>query len=174
MKAKINLLRAILSILLLAVFLMIFKFSGQDGEKSGSLSREITENLTKNVKYIQQLEESKKEEVLGKIEHFIRKLAHFSLYTLVGILAMSLMSTYDWKQRKRMGISFAIGFLYAILDEIHQSFIPGRAPLVGDILIDSLGVVVGTCIVLICLMVVKRIKHTSKIRQTSTINDKFT
>ena len=102
MKAKINLLRAILIILLIALFSTIFNFSGQDGEKSGSLSREITESVTKDIKKIQQLETNKKEEVLDAVEHFIRKLAHFSLYTLVGILAMSLMSTYHLKKIKKI------------------------------------------------------------------------
>ena len=156
MKAKINLLRAILSILLLAVFLMIFNFSSQDGEKSGSLSREITINVTKDIKTIQQLEQNKKEEVLNNIEHFIRKLAHFSLYTLVGILAMSLMSTYDLKLTRRIGISFGIGAIYAISDEIHQSFIPDRTPLVGDVIIDSCGVLVGIGIVFAVISVVKK------------------
>lgn len=171
MRTKINILRAILIILLLALFSTIFNFSSQDGEKSGSLSREITEMITKNIKSIEQFEKSKKEEILGKIEHIVRKLAHFSLYTLVGILAMSLMSTYHLKQIKRVGISFAIGALYAILDEIHQSFIPGRTPLVGDVLIDSCGVIVGIGIVLICLAIVRKIRHT---KQTPELNDKFT
>ena len=62
MKAKINILRAILIILLIAVFTTIFNFSGQDGEKSGSISREVTETVTKDIKSIQQLEKSKNEE----------------------------------------------------------------------------------------------------------------
>lgn len=165
MKAKINLLRAILIILLIALFSTIFNFSGQDGEKSGSLSREITESVTKDIKKIQQLETNKKEEVLDAVEHFIRKLAHFSLYTLVGILAMSLMSTYHLKKIKKMGITLGIGVLYAISDEIHQSFIPDRTPLVGDVLIDSCGVMVGIGIVWISLILAEKIKRERQIRE---------
>ena len=143
MNKKINILRAILIILLLMMFETIFNFSNQNGEKSGSISREITEKVTKNIKAIQKLEKSEKEKVLGKIEHYIRKLAHFSLYFMVGILIMSLMSTYDLKNIKRMFISWRIGIIYAASDEFHQIFIPDRTASIFDIIIDSCGVFCG-------------------------------
>ncbi len=159
MNIKINILRAILIILLIMLFMTIFNFSSQDGEESGSLSREVTNRVTKDIKSIQELEKNKKEKVLGEIEHVIRKIAHFSIYTLVGILMMSLMSTYDLKQIKRVGISFGVGVLYAISDEIHQSFTPDRTPLVSDVCIDSCGVIVGIIIVIILLKLVQKIKN---------------
>ena len=140
---KINIVRAILIILLLSLFGTIFNFSNQDGEKSGSLSREITVTITKDIKSIQKLEKSKKEQVLDLIEHIIRKIAHFSLYTLVGLLIMLLMITYNIKQTKRIGVSLIVGALYAISDEIHQSFVPDRTPMIGDVFIDSSGVIFG-------------------------------
>ena len=39
--------------------------------------------------------------------------------------------------------AFAIGALYAVSDEIHQIFVPGRSCELRDILIDSAGVLVG-------------------------------
>ena len=162
MNIKINIVRAMLIILLISVFYTIFGFSNQDGEKSGGVSREITENVTKNVKSIQKLEKSEKEKVLDKIEHIIRKLAHFSLYTLVGILTMSLMSTYNLQQIKRVEISWIIGLIYAISDEIHQAFIPDRTAAVGDVLIDSCGVLFGILIVMVIFKIyIKLIKESN-------------
>lgn len=157
MDAKINILRGILVILLMIMFSTIFNFSAQDGEESGSLSREITENVTKNVKSIQRMEKSKKEKTLDKIEHFIRKLAHFSLYTVVGILMMSLMSTYNLIQMKRLEISLGVGVIYAISDEFHQMFIPDRSSSIIDVFIDSCGVFVGILVVVLGLKVIKRV-----------------
>lgn len=159
---KINIIRTILIILLIAIFTTIFDFSNQDGKKSGSLSREITEVVTKDIKSIQKLEKNAKEEALKKIEHVIRKIAHFSIYTLVGILMMSLMYTYKLEQSKRIGVSFVVGFLYAISDEIHQAFIPDRSPLVGDVCIDSCGVIVGIGIVVIVWKIIGGIKQRKK------------
>jgi len=38
---------------------------------------------------------------------------------------------------------FLIAYLYAISDEIHQSFTPGRTPRFRDTLIDLIGILIG-------------------------------
>lgn len=146
---KINILRGFLIALLILQMWIIFGFSGQDGETSGTISRRITETITKNIKSIQNLKKAEKEKVLKQIEHFIRKLAHFSLYTVVGFLLMSLLSTYKIKQKYRIYISLGIGLMYAISDEIHQSFIPERTPMISDVCIDTCGVITGIIILLV-------------------------
>ena len=40
-------------------------------------------------------------------------------------------------------IPLLIGFLYAVSDEIHQHFVPGRAMQARDVLIDTAGVLLG-------------------------------
>lgn len=148
---KINILRATLIILLFLQMWIIFGFSNQDGEKSGTISRQITETITKNISSIQNMPKDEKEIVLKKIEHIVRKLAHFSIYAVIGFLLMSLMSTYKIKQKNRICISAIIGLLYAISDEIHQAFVPGRGPQITDVGIDFSGVVVGMCMVLVAI-----------------------
>lgn len=44
-------------------------------------------------------------------------------------------------------LALAAGLLYAAGDELHQLFVPGRAGQLRDILIDTAGVLLGTCIV---------------------------
>ena len=41
----------------------------------------------------------------------------------------------------------AAGFLYAVSDEIHQIFVPGRSGEPRDVLIDTSGVLIGICLV---------------------------
>ena len=154
---KINILRGFLIVLLVLQMWIIFGFSGQDGETSGTISRRITETITKNIKSIQNLEKAEKEKVLKQIEHFIRKLAHFSLYTVVGFLLMSLLSTYKLKQKNKIYMSFGIGLMYAISDEIHQSFIPERTPMISDVCIDTCGVITGIIILLVIQFIWYRI-----------------
>lgn len=146
---KKNILRVILIVLLIGTFFKIFSFSSQNGEESSSISQKVTVEITKNIKKIQELEKDKKEEVLAKIEKVIRKLAHFSIYTLVGILIMALMCTYDLKQRKRIIISLIVGIVYASSDEIHQLFVPGRSGMVTDVMIDTSGVALGILIIML-------------------------
>ena len=39
--------------------------------------------------------------------------------------------------------AIVIAGLYAVSDEFHQSFIPGRTPLISDVAIDTLGAALG-------------------------------
>lgn len=161
---KINILRAILVIMLAYTFFTIFGFSNQDGKESSSLSRNITIAITNNIKEIQNLNNDEKEIVLSRIESIIRKIAHFSIYALVGFLLMALFSTYKIQEKPRIIISFIIGFIYAISDEVHQIFIQDRSAQITDVMIDSLGVLLGIFVLMLFLEIVNKfIKHTNKI-----------
>ena len=138
-----------LFILILTTFITIFRFSSQDGQTSSSLSKEVTEKVTKRINKIQNLEETERKNVLSRIEKIIRKIAHFSLYTIVGILLMSLACTYEFTEFKRGGISFLIGLMYACLDELHQFFISERSAQITDVMIDSMGVLFGILLVML-------------------------
>ncbi|MFI3200662.1 MAG: VanZ family protein [Eubacteriales bacterium] len=77
------------------------------------------------------------------MESVIRKLAHVIEYAM---LAMTFYYAYysEGRSRKRMiGVTFICSVAYAISDEVHQLFIPGRAGQVIDVLIDTCGVVLG-------------------------------
>lgn len=149
---KINIVRIIIMILLLGTFYIIFGFSSQNGEESGNLSGKIAKFV------VEQLPIQKTEKSLKRTEAVIRKIAHFSIYTLVGFLLMSFVSTYAIKENKRMIISLIVGILYATSDEIHQSFIPNRSCQLTDVMIDSMGLLLGILILLTILKIHKKIK----------------
>lgn len=152
-----NVLRGILIVLLLCTFYIIFGFSSQDGEKSGGISKRITDFILEKSSKYNSLEMSEKEQVNKRTERIIRKIAHFSIYTLVGFLLMALFSTYEnIKRKNQICISAILGILYAISDEIHQSFTPGRGPKITDVFIDSLGVFFGITVILLILEVINR------------------
>lgn len=150
---KKNFLRTILLILLLGTLFLIFDFSSQDAEKSGGLSSSIAEFVLKQVHH-EEIENKKS--ILERTESIIRKVAHFSIYTLVGLLLMSFVSTYDLQENKRIMISLGIGALYATSDEIHQLFVPGRSGQMSDVILDSMGVLLGILMVLTALELYKK------------------
>ena len=41
-------------------------------------------------------------------------------------------------------LSIALGVAYAVSDEVHQLFVPGRSAEVADLIADALGVTIGT------------------------------
>ena len=83
----------------------------------------------------------------------VRKCAHFTEYLLLGMSLFAAVREYDpvrlerneqW-QRTAL-LSWGIGTLYALTDEIHQAFVPGRSCEIRDMLIDSCGVAAGVLI----------------------------
>ena len=155
---KVKVIRFILVLLLLVTFGMIFNFSNQDSEKSGNTSQKVTEAITKDVKSIQKLNKNEKAKVIDKIEDVIRKIAHFSLYALVGFLLMALFSTYNINEKNKIISTIIIGAIYAISDEFHQSFISGRSGQVSDVFLDTLGVTVGGLFILLIIKTVKKFR----------------
>lgn len=70
----------------------------------------------------------------------IRKLAHFSEYAILGLLVLYYLNDYQSLSIKRIIVyEILFCFLYACSDEIHQYFIPGRAMMFKDVLIDTSG-----------------------------------
>ena len=58
-----------------------------------------------------------------------------------------------------------IGTTYAITDELHQRFIPGRSAQIIDVVIDAEGNLLGVLGVLLIVMLIKRNKEKRKNKQ---------
>lgn len=152
---KRTLFRITMLILLGLTFATIFNFSSQDGQTSGNLSRKVARKIVDVFPYTKNLSENTKNKIVEKSQPIIRKGAHFSIYMLVGIFIMSFISTYKLHLKYKFSISILVGLIYAITDEIHQSFTPGRTPSVIDVGIDTCGVFLGIILVLIVISVYK-------------------
>jgi VanZ family protein len=72
---------------------------------------------------------------LGTWDLALRKGAHMTEYAILAVLLARALS--------RVAPAFALGVLYAISDELHQSFVRGRHAAVLDVAIDSVGLVIG-------------------------------
>lgn len=135
-------------ILIIAWMTLVFYFSNQVSDESSKLSGGITRAILNFFNIL----EGKTLEQQSAIETIIRKLAHYSIYALGGILILLHVNLYKIKTNKKVIISWLIGTAYAITDEIHQLFISGRSGEIRDVCIDSLGVITGIIIFLIILI----------------------
>ena len=161
-KNKVKILRIFLLIIIAIWAFVVFNFSSQDGGDSSGLSRKVVEFFIKN------------EEVINKVEPYVRKAAHFSEYGLGGVLFISLFSTYNWTERKQITISILLGIWYAITDEVHQLMVPGRHGAVFDVYLDTLGFSTGVLAMLLLIKIVKLCrKNNSKTRMEEKSNDRF-
>jgi VanZ family protein len=72
---------------------------------------------------------------LGGWDVVLRKIGHAGEFAVLGaLLARALRSAWP---------AFAVGALYAVSDEVHQVFVPGRAGSPLDVAIDAVGVALG-------------------------------
>lgn len=83
---------------------------------------------------------------LQNINIILRKGAHLFEFLILAILVAWVMGSYEIKGRKASVYVLFIVLLYAVSDEFHQLFVPGRTARVQDILIDFIGGIIGTVI----------------------------
>ena len=83
----------------------------------------------------------------------VRKCAHFTEYLILGAsLCVTVRDMIKEKMHRtayfcQNTAAWCIGTLYAVTDEIHQAFVPGRSCELRDVLIDSCGVLAGVLII---------------------------
>jgi VanZ family protein len=118
---------------------IIFKLSSQPAVQSGKLSTGIAKI---NIKVIEKIKPNAKFDIV-KFDHIIRKNAHFFVYLVLGVFVISALRTSGVRGYKGIVFALLICILYAISDEMHQMFVPGRGAQVKDVIIDSAGACVG-------------------------------
>lgn len=147
-------LRIVLSLLaVLAVMAVIFAFSAAPAEESDQSSGVIVGMILKWFFPDFPTLSAERQLALEKTcSHIVRKCAHFCEYALLGFTLALHVSAVARVRKPRLGYGGAVlvGALYAASDELHQLFVPGRAAMIGDVLIDALGAAFGTAFFLLC------------------------
>ena len=158
MKNKI--LKFITGALVILWMIIVFLFSSETSDKTNNTSGNFTEKIVNIISNVINKSEIEKEELVQKIEPYIRKITHYSLYTIGGsFIIISVIQYKKINEKNRIIISLGIGILYAISDEIHQYFVPGRSCTIKDVYIDSLGIATGICFILITNKIYEYIKY---------------
>ncbi len=83
------------------------------------------------------------------VTKLVRKAAHFSEYALFGWCTVFALTELFRSKWVACIFSELFVFLYAVSDEVHQFFVPGRAMSAMDVAIDSLGALIGIWIYVI-------------------------
>ena len=134
----------------------IFLFSCENADDSSDTSGNFV-NLIISIFYgdYDELPLWEQEEIRGNISHFIRKTAHFTIFAALGFFAFL---TSGQKKLLCKGTAAVLIFcgLYAVSDEIHQYFVPGRACMLRDMLIDTCGSLAGIAAALAALKIFSR------------------
>ena len=123
---------------------IIFYFSSRNTIESNSASKNLIRNVIDKYESITG-KNINKESLVTKLNYPIRKLAHFSIYFLLGLVVYSLFLHTNMKHKLLFSILTCV--VYALFDEIHQLFVLGRTGQVLDVFIDSMGSIIGMLII---------------------------
>jgi len=118
--------------------IIIFYFSHQPVNESSELSEGISKPVVEKLESIIKINIDE-----DKFDYLIRKLAHFTEYMILGILVYMASSKNNIPRNNTALWCIIFCALYAISDEVHQAFVPGRGPRVLDVIIDTAGSITG-------------------------------
>lgn len=125
--------------------LLIFNLSAQVAEKSDKLSTGISQVIMKALEKV----------IPGasfdirSFNSILRKNAHFFTYLVLGLLTVNAFRRSGLAGIRSIVLAMLLCVLYAISDELHQLFVPGRGAQLRDVIIDSAGAAVGIGIYLL-------------------------
>ena len=151
-KKKIKYVKCIIAII---CCIIIFSFSAVPATASTKQSKGLTYNVIKLLNG-NKLSEKELTKLTKKVNPLVRKIAHFSIYMILAIFTYMFIEELNTKsksekERLRKNILYTCIFciIYAIFDEIHQIYVPGRTGKVIDVVIDTLGSCMGIAILLL-------------------------
>lgn len=144
---------------LLTLFCMAFIFaqSAKNGEASSSASSGISDGIANAIRPENPETDripstgglvGTRQSFLHKVSEFVRTAAHVLEFAALSffayLLALSLGADKNKKARLwALPSVFLFGFLYALSDELHQKFVPGRSFEWQDVGFDTLGAALG-------------------------------
>lgn len=161
-EGEIKVKKTIFVVLLVILIGFIFSMSGENAEKSYNTSGQTIRVVLSIVPEFEKQPEEVKVNIIEELQFIVRKSAHFIGYMILGILASGLILHYE-NINKKYPLAFLICVIYAISDEIHQLFVPGRSGQVRDVLIDSAGSLLGIILVMAFVKILIKFNKKHKI-----------
>lgn len=157
---KIRVVSCITTIMIMA---LIFFFSSQNSDESSAVSKSITLMIVKAAVSLFIHDGSQVETIAELIHNMVRKFAHFTIYTGLGISVFTMLYS-NFRKTKPKTVLAAVIFCgaYSITDEFHQMFVSGRTGRIKDVAIDTSGALFGA---LICCFILWAVYEFNKRRK---------
>lgn len=138
---------------------VIFYLSHQPAPESSALSSGLTDWIMKMIDKVPLSFELD----LNAVHFFVRKGAHFCAYFLLGLLVSHAVRERRGLSVRRLSLALVVCVVYAISDEIHQLFTPGRSGEVADVLLDTSGSIVGIGWYVLVMRLKKKVRQVNKL-----------
>lgn len=86
--------------------------------------------------------------VSSRLRDLLAWVAHFSEFAiLAALLWLALSKTSAARGQVPLASAFFGATLFAVVDELHQAFVPGRTPDLRDLLVDMAGVLAALALI---------------------------
>ena len=145
---------------------IIFLFSAQPASQSSSESKGIAAKIYETaVVKIDKAHVISKEAFINRAEPIIRKTAHFANFFILAFLICLSVDCFNKPNRYSAALVFCICVIIAILDELHQLFVDGRACRFTDVIIDSGGAAFGMTIFNLYKKIIGRISLWKRVKK---------
>lgn len=79
-------------------------------------------------------------ETIAHLHFLIRKAGHLTEYAILALLLRRALGGHGLRP---LLLALVIATAYAVTDELHQIFVPGRTPSPWDVLIDATGALIA-------------------------------
>lgn len=134
--------------ILILWMIIIFMFSNQNAITSKNVSDKVTSKTLTTVSEVagKDLSNERKQEIIENSRFIVRKMAHFVLYFILGILIYTTLASYNIPKNKII-YSIIFCFICSVLDEFHQLFALGRSSRLFDVFIDTSGSIVSSMLI---------------------------
>ena len=141
--------KTIIILMIIYYSFIIWSFSSHPADISAKESKSITGIIyDKFAVHIEKFSDMGRDLFVSKTDNFIRKCAHFTLFFIFALIISMYVECYDKNTLEFLLTVFLTGLIFAVSDELHQLFVPGRGCQMRDVLIDSNGVLAGGIIFL--------------------------
>ena len=154
----------------------IFAQSAKDSVASGAASHPISDSIANTIRPENPETDrvpstgglvGTRQTFLAKITQFVRSSAHVLEFAALSFFAYRLALSFGADKTKKarllaLPLVFLFGVLYALSDEIHQIFVPGRSFEWQDVGLDTLGAALGVAFAFLAYLLFVRIKRKKK------------
>ena len=142
---KNRIVRMVSGILFLLLAGVIFCLSAQEREESDELSMGVINALFGGGASLAEA-----------LNASVREICHVLEFGALALPLFVFISTFPLPPKPVFFTCVAAGFVFALGDEIHQYFVPGRAFQLSDVLVDTVGVVIMAAI---CVFIYRRVRR---------------
>lgn len=139
--------------------IVIFILSAQPAAVSNNNSNAAAKAILKATEPVHRInvdkDTSEARSLIRRFNKRLREYAHSGVFLVLALLVINALKRSRIKGLRAYGASSAICVLYALSDEVHQLFVPGRAFQLFDLSMDFIGAVLGMLIFHVALVIIK-------------------